>query len=90
MEATFETAVMQFVKGDYPTAIAQLQSVQVCYVFYVSAALPSKTMLKLLFLSLLFVQLYFLYPFRFVPVLYFELKHLPRAVLITLFTTSVL
>ncbi|KAF5841729.1 hypothetical protein DUNSADRAFT_11509 [Dunaliella salina] len=28
MEATFETAVMQFVKGNYPTAIAQLQTVQ--------------------------------------------------------------
>eukprot|EP00967_Tisochrysis_lutea_P119924 scaffold196178_cov14-Tisochrysis_lutea.AAC.2 len=29
MEATFETAVMQFVKGNYPTAISQLQAVQV-------------------------------------------------------------
>jgi len=29
VEATFEAAVMQFVKGDYPTCIAQLQEVQV-------------------------------------------------------------
>lgn len=42
MEATFETAVMQFVKGDYPTAIAQLQSVQVCYVFMCQLLFPQK------------------------------------------------
>lgn len=29
MEATFEVAVMQFVKGEFPTAITQLQAVQV-------------------------------------------------------------